>query len=100
MNLARERSVFKPTGKMAWERWSIKLGAYPAGSGAQSVWLRVQGLEWKMQRKDYVRKRERRQETEGTFTEWSWSGEWGRGESLVWSGGPKSSVDSFSERCQ
>lgn len=22
MNLARERSVFKPTGKMAWERWS------------------------------------------------------------------------------
>lgn len=50
MKLARERSVFKPIRKMAWERWSIKLGAYPAGSGASSVWLRVQGLEWKMQR--------------------------------------------------
>lgn len=42
-----------------------------------------------------MRKRERRQETDGSFTEWSWSGEWGREESLAWSGGPKSSVDTF-----
>lgn len=41
-----------------------------------------------------------RQGTDGAFTAWTLSGEWGRGGRWFVSGDPKSGLDPSNERCQ